>query len=211
MSEPDERLKIYELLTQEIQSAEAQTYQIVSIGGGAIAAILAAAFNQRDPYLRLFMSLTAYLVILPMLYLLAGNRSRIWRIASYMRTFLEPELSAIKWQTHLSHPAAEGKSSFIRESQMLVILIATSVVGLVSFVNFCLVIGWTPASFEPGSPFSWRAIAVAVIALILNIAFLWSEILLKRNLRRGGDNENDWLKSWKALQDKLEQVPKISE
>lgn len=208
MDRAAERLKLYELLTQEIQSAETQTYQVVSVGAGAIAAILAAGFNQRDHILRVFMFLTSYLIIFPMVRLLAGNRSRIWRIATYMRTYLEPGLPGMQWQTHLAHAAALTRSStFIPGSQMLVVQLATAVVGVVTFLNLCMVAKWTVASFVPGSvAFSHVAAIRACFAALANGGILWYEISIERQLHRGGPAEQNWLQSWEALQRTQEEV-----
>ena len=194
-------LKLYELLTQEIQAAESQTYQVVSVGAGAIAAILAAGFNQRDHVLRLFMFLTSYLIIFPMVRLLSGNRSRIWRIATYMRVYLEPELPGVQWQTHLARSAAlRPGSTFIIGSQMMIVQLATAVVGAVVFIDLCILAKWTGASFLPGmGSFDGFAATAAGAAAVANGAVLWYEARIERNSRRGGPVERSWLQSWEGL------------
>jgi hypothetical protein len=202
MESNGELLKVYELLTQEIQSAETQTYQLVSIGAGAVAAILAAGFNQRDDILRLFMCLTSYLIILAVIRLLGGNRSRIWRIATYMRVHLESELRGVKWQTHLAALSTilRGKSTFIAGSQMLVLGFATVAVGIATFVNLCIIAHWSPASFIPGrGGFEWSALAAGAAAMIANGGLLYYEAKVERDSRRGGPIEQSWLQGWEAI------------
>src|SRR4029077_17024305 len=150
MDEADGKWKLYDLLTQELRDAENQIYQIVNVGTGAVAAILAAGFNQSNHVLRLFMFLTPYLIIIPMIRLVKGNRARIWRITTYMRTHLEPGLPGIKWQTDLALSRVQHwKSTFITPSQILVVELATVVVGTASIINLCLVANWTIKSLIP--------------------------------------------------------------
>jgi hypothetical protein len=201
MESNGELLKVYELLTQEIQTAEAQTYQLVSIGAGAVAAILAAGFNQQDDVLRLFMFLTPYLIIFPVIRLLSGNRSRIWRIATYMQVYLESELPSVKWQTHLAALAMKRRpSTFIIPSQMLVLRFATLAVALAIFGNLCKIEHWNPASFIPHSgSFKWTALAVAVAVVLINIQIVRYQTKVERDLRRDGAKHREWLRGWEEL------------
>lgn len=198
MDDSSGSMKLYDLLTQEIQTAENQTYQIVSVGIGAVAAILAAGFNQSNHVLRFFMFLTAYLIIIPMIRLLKGNRSRIWRIATYMQVFLEPELSDVKWQTHLALQRESGKSTFIPGSQMLVVQLGTVVVGIATLVNLFLIWHWRLLPFVSGSAFVLGAVLIVVTAALVRY-----ESHTEIETRRGGAIEQDWLQSWRELSRKV--------
>jgi len=91
----------YQSLRTEMTQADTLNYQTM---GGVIAvsgAILTAGFNQVDPSLRLFIFLCIYSITIPGYRLLQGNRRRIWRISTYIRTFLEPNFEFIKWESRL--------------------------------------------------------------------------------------------------------------
>jgi membrane associated rhomboid family serine protease len=205
MEEADGKSKLYDLLTQELRDAENQIYQIVNVGSGAVAAILAAGFNQSNHVLRLFMFLTSYLIIIPMIRLIKGNRARIWRITTYMRTHLEPGLPGIKWQTDLALSRTQNwKSSFITPSQILVVQLATVVAGTAALINLCLVANWTIKSLIPFSLRFNIAAAAAIAAFVTgNVLLLIYERRTEQQTRRGGAIEQDYLQSWEALQKKL--------
>ena len=206
MDENSGSMKLYDLLTQEIQSAENQTYQIVSIGIGALAAILAAGFNQSNHVLRFFMFLTAYLIIIPMIRLLKGNRSRIWRIATYMQVFLEPALSGIKWQTHLAQQRESGKSTFIPGSQMLIVQLGTAVVGIATLANLFLIWHWKLLQFVPRGAFVSGATLAGAMLIFVTGALWRYESRTEIETRRGGAIEQGWLKSWIELSQKLNEI-----
>lgn len=83
-------------LQDEIRAADSLNYQILGIVVGAVAAILTAGFSKVDSGLRFFIFLCVYVVTIPGYRLLQGNRRRIWRINTYIRTFIEPEFEYIK-------------------------------------------------------------------------------------------------------------------
>ena len=209
MDEAEGKSKLYDLLTQELRDAENQIYQIVNIGSAAVAAILAAGFNQSNHVLRLFIFLTSYLIIIPMIRLIKGNRARIWRITTYMRTHLEPGLPGIKWQTDLALSRTQNwKSSFITPSQILVVQLATVVVGTAAFIDLCLAAHWTIKSLMPFSrPFNVVA-AVTLAAFVTgNVFLLIYERRTERETRRGGVIEQDYLQGWEAVQQRTPRQP----
>jgi hypothetical protein len=209
MEEADGKSKLYDLLTQELRDAENQIYQIVNVGSGAIAAILAAGFNQSNAVLRLFMFLTSYLIIFPMIRLIRGNRAQIWRITTYMRTYLEPELPGIKWQTDLALSHNQKlKSSSITLSQMLVVQLATVVVGIATLIDLCLVANWRIKSLIPCPPaFNLLATTTLAAFVAVNVYLVMYERKTEKEAHRGEDIEKDYLRAWEALQNRTPREP----
>jgi hypothetical protein len=209
MDDEEGKSKLYDLLTQELRDAENQIYQIVNIGSAAVAAILAAGFNQSSHVLRLLIFLTSYLIIIPMIRLIKGNRARIWRITTYMRTHLEPGLPGIKWQTDLALSRAKNwKSSFITPSQIMVVQLATVVVGAAAFIDLCLVANWTIKSLMPCSRAFNLLAAITLAAFATGNAFLLMyERRIEIETRRGGVIEQDYLQAWEAVQKRTSRQP----
>src|SRR6478736_3333078 len=94
---PEAEIAEYNSLRAEIQAADSLNYQIKFITIGAVGAILSTASTQ-PIVTALFMCVLAYVVIFLSYGLLCGNRRRIWRMATYLEVFLEPELGGDGWE-----------------------------------------------------------------------------------------------------------------
>ncbi len=101
----------YEILRDEIRAADTQNYQILAALIGASAVIFVNAFNQDDPAMRFFTFMSLYIITIPGYGILRGNRSRTWRISTYMRVFLEPCLTGINWETRLDSQRSKVKKA----------------------------------------------------------------------------------------------------
>lgn len=93
----------YQQLSDEIKAADALNYQIVGVVVAACVALLNAAFSSnKSSEDRCWIMLTVYAVTIPRRFLLEVARTRIWRVASYLEVFVEPDLQPNKWQTRLN-------------------------------------------------------------------------------------------------------------
>ncbi len=91
---------LYKQLKDEITLSDSRNSQIKGLLITASGLILSLGFNQENPE-RPWIILGIFVVIVPLYGMLFGNRKNIWRISTYLRTFVEPELEEIKWESRL--------------------------------------------------------------------------------------------------------------
>lgn len=195
----------YQNLREEIRGADSLNYQIMGIVVGAAAALLTTAIRESDPLVRSLSFMCVYVVTFPGYRLLWGNRLRIWRISTYLRTFIEPELDYVKWETRLTcqrrdrevdHAARDGFSSFASVSEWAVILLVNTIATLGAILSL---LGTSAVAF----PVKVGSIAVMVV-INLWVTF-WTrgqEIAV----RREGNVENRFLRSWERIRMKEAQT-----
>jgi hypothetical protein len=186
---------LYNILTDEIRSADAESYQVVTFGVGAIVALLAAGFKTAvEGRLPLFAA--SYVVIFYGMRLLGSNRRRIWRISTYARVFLEPELEKVQWQTHLAmhgEMSRERKSglhsSRVFTNQLLMFGVASVVVAVLLSITVAQLVGWPAINkFVAQIVLAFPGVGMPIYAMYLD-----------RKMRRGGDVETKFLSGWKDV------------
>jgi hypothetical protein len=91
----------YQSLRGEMDAADSRNYTIMGLAGAAIGAISTAAISAKALPVGVLMCGVSYVVTFVTYKLLQGNRSRIWRISTYILTFLEPELDGVGWEARL--------------------------------------------------------------------------------------------------------------
>jgi|LakMenE18May11ns_1017448.scaffolds.fasta_scaffold9893922_3 hypothetical protein len=132
----------YHSLREEIRVADSLNCQIMGIIIGAVALILTTGVGQAKPSARVMAFLCSYVVTYPGYRLLQGNRRRIWRISTYIRTFLEPNLGFVKWETRLSKQReistdpsrAQQFSTLISQNELFIITLLNSVAGTAAII-----------------------------------------------------------------------------
>jgi hypothetical protein len=101
----DERQQLlcshYQQLSEEIAAADTRNYQLIGVVIAAVVALLAAAFG-KPPEDQCWILMSVYAVTIPGRFLFEAGRARIWRVASYLEIFVEPELQLVKWQERLN-------------------------------------------------------------------------------------------------------------
>ncbi|MDQ3707566.1 MAG: hypothetical protein M3437_20525 [Chloroflexota bacterium] len=220
----------YLTLRDEIMRADSLNYQIIGIVIAAVAAILNASFNFQDAFARLLALLSVYVVTVPAYSLLRGNRHRIWRISTYISTFLEPELDHVKWESRLDQQAALvrlstqnkkkprwiPRTTFITGNELMIIIllntIATSamlflaipaVAARYTHENVALL-----TSIFNWSEQEWRAVLLLSLSAAVFIWYLFLAMHMLRQeakLRRGNSVEQGFLSTWGQIKSKHEE------
>jgi hypothetical protein len=210
----DQLLKEYLMLRDELKSADTLKYQIMGIMVGAVGAILVASFNQTNFLVRSLIVLCAYIITIPAYNMLLGNMRRTWRIATYMRVFLECKdaLKYIKWETRLSQQRdkAENKkaqnsfSSLAGKNEWLLATLLNSIAGIIALASLTIYsLDCYRSHIEKELPyfprelyFSWSLILfVLALNLFLNIYNYRQEVAV----RRRGKIEQNFYNSWLAI------------
>jgi hypothetical protein len=127
--EQEQLLKQYEILREELAAADSQNYKVTAGVFTACSVILITGFQQLQAagadlsryWLCFLIFLTSLTVSIPGYRILLGNRKRVWRIATYMTTFVEPLLAQLKWETRVQklrkvEDAVKNKQSSGRRS-----------------------------------------------------------------------------------------------
>jgi hypothetical protein len=195
-SEKDKQLwNEYQFLRDEVKTADTQNYQIIAGVVAAATLIFKTGFEQSNPLIRLCIFLSVYLITIPAYRLLQGNRSRTWRISTYLRIFLEPELKHINWESRLS--AMRSKKSEGNE-QPLSSRILTNEWYIVMLLNTIATIAAVFSLYESGLPQWVRAVGYACLGAWLIAAYFKSSAE-EQALRRGGKVESGYAQKWEKL------------
>jgi|GEM_PF-2916040 hypothetical protein len=187
----------YQSLRSEMTQADTLNYQTM---GGLVAvsgSILTTGFNQVDPSLKLFVFLCVYSITIPGYRLLQGNRRRIWRISTYIRTFLEPNFEFIQWETRLEKSRRLKTTS---QRQSLSSLVGTNEWFIITLLDTIAGIGSVIALIQLYSS-SQNLWCIAGIVAVVLFNFLWvcNTLNQETKLRRLGTVEQNFLGSWQIL------------
>ncbi len=189
----------YEFLHNEVLGADSLNFQVMGIIVGAVAALLTAGFKETDPTSRLFVFLCVYVVTIPGYRLLQGNRRRIWRISTYIRVFLEPQLEFIKWRTRLDRQRRQAKGE--NAKQGLSSLVGTNEWFIISMMNILAAIAAVFGGLLQIGISDLIRVGGAVIITAFNLWLLYSTSHQEKDLRRMGRIESDYYKSWTDIRD----------
>ncbi len=203
----------YQHLTDEIKAADSQNFQILGVVIAAVVAILNAGLANSDPATRFWMLLSGYILTYPARRLFAGNQARIWRIATYMRVFMEPEFEHVRWQTRLYNrsqlvPARDrGTLSsrivgyelgiFATLNAVVAVALAAGALMSASAALAAWVRGWSGVALPPAALFAAGFAAIAASA----VRYLVTTARLRREIERHGVVETAHLAAWSAVKD----------
>src|SRR5690349_21946316 len=95
-------IALYQSLRAEISQADNQNYHVLGFAVAATAALVTAGISQESAADRSVVFALVFLVTWPCQRLLQGKRRYIWRIASYLRVVVEPQLGDVNWETHVN-------------------------------------------------------------------------------------------------------------
>lgn len=128
-------LVLYQLLRAEIAQVDGQNYQVLGFAVGAAVALVTAGMALHEPLERSVVFALVVLVTWPCQLLLNGKRRLVWRIASYLRVVIEPQLDGIDWETHLTHLPRRGRytqmlSTRAAYNEWLIITVLNAAAGL---------------------------------------------------------------------------------
>lgn len=199
----------YASLREEIKAADALCFQILGIIVGAVTTILATSIGQSDPMVRFFAFLCVYVVTIPGYRLIAGKRSSIWRISTYTRTFLEPELQFVKWETRISQQQAKVKNDTKQDDVKNMggenlkppfsSFVITNEWFILSGLNWLAAVAAIFGGLLQANIELLAQIAGTLAVLMLNALLTWRLSVAERSLRRNGTIENAYMKSWETI------------
>jgi hypothetical protein len=196
----------YHSLREEIRGADSLNSQIMGIVVGAVAVLLTTAIKENEPLVRSLVFMCVYVVTVPGYRLLRGNRLRIWRISTYLRVFIEPELDFVKWETRLTSQR-EDPDLDPRERDGFSTLVSASEWAIISLVNTLAALGAILSLlYKPDATLNEKIGGVAVVVTI-NLSVMFWTLRQERALRRQGDVEKRFLRSWQKLRTKEAQTP----
>ncbi|RYY41278.1 MAG: hypothetical protein EOP59_11635, partial [Sphingomonadales bacterium] len=109
----------YTMLRAELAEADKSIMQILLLVMGAVSALLAWVYSHDAIGLTLQLILIALgtTVVQFGAEMIAGHRKRIWRIATYLRVFLEGPPGAPRWETNLDRAFAAYRTLRDENSQ----------------------------------------------------------------------------------------------
>jgi hypothetical protein len=188
----------YQTLRDEMKGADSLNYQIIGIVVGAVVALLTTGFKETNPGSRLFIFFSIYVVTVPGLRLLQGNRRRIWRISTYMRVFLEPQLQFINWETRLDRQRqhAQGET----ERQHYSSLAITNEWFIISMLNIAAFVAIFWGLIQMNASIALKLFGIIAIALA-NWWRLYKTYAQEKEFRRLGRIEQSFLKSWLEIRE----------
>ncbi len=183
MNRDQNLLALHQALRTEIAQADSQNYQVIGFAVAATAALVTAGVGQDSPLERAVVFSLVYLVTWPCQRLLSGKRRLVWRISSYLRVVVEPQLEGIGWEGHLAQLPKKGRSAGVLSTmaaynEWLIITVLNAVAGL------CLImLGVLPS----GLPAPNQAL-LATGVVIVNIGLSMAAKATERRLRRGHED-----------------------
>jgi len=170
----------YQHLTEEIRTAEILNYQVFGFTIAAMAATVAAAFARETADDRCWLLLLASVVTAPGAFLLYDNRARIWRITTYMRVFMEPQLPGVNWQGHLAKSEninPKDQSSSAIRSEFLILGFASVLIAVLALATAL----WAGQhSFEKAAASLAGKLAITCGLISISLAalyFHWQRVL----------------------------------
>lgn len=187
----------YSDLRAELRSADSLNYQIIGIMVAGVAALLTARFNASHHLHGLFITFCVYVVTFPSCQLLCGNRRRIWRISTYLRVFLEPELER-KWETRLHeqsliarrrHNDRSRLSSNVMRNEWLIVII----------LNWLAVAVIAVRSLRLDGPSFWPDGGVVILMRFIDVdlsCYTWRQEI---SLERDGKVQRELAISWRRI------------
>ena len=193
-------LKQYETLRNEILEANKSNNQILIVTVGFVGGVLSFCSSQVDEFYYGIISI--YFVTFLAYRILYGNRKKIWRNASYMAVFIEPELKKIKWETRLNNLKTKmeprRKSSFtsLSTENDFYIVNALNIIALVFLVFKYVDSGYFKSFADNYLELNFITYYISIILTIT--LFTWSFKCNKLN-RRNGKNHQDFLDGWNEI------------
>ncbi|MBL8152644.1 MAG: hypothetical protein JNM70_00550 [Anaerolineae bacterium] len=203
---------LYQLLREEIRATDTLDYQILGIAIGASALIVATGFDQTNAFAQYLVFLCVFLVTTPAWSMIIATKVRYWRLTTYLRVFIEPNLQQVKWETRLSQQMRlqflEGTSKTggtLLNNEGLIFLVLTLGAALIAAIR-----GFMFSSTEIQTvlqmtlldsvvPVDSMKVALIAFPIILGISFSTYVLWTIRSHRRAGSIENREFKFWNQL------------
>lgn len=196
-----ELVEIYKELKTEISDFSKINVQLVIATITATGVILSVGFNSNVP-VDLYIFFFTFLFIIPISNMVIGNRKNIWRISTYMRVFIEPNLHQIRWETRLHEQKRLIKkkdkwdvllSKFV--SSEILVFSLLSIVSCLSIVAMCY------NHYSDGTIEDHLALGVTIVSCVILLIILVMNYRGNKSIARGGKIEAMYFESWEAVRD----------
>lgn len=205
---------LYQQLKGEITLSDTRNNQIKNTLITASGVIITIGFHQENPE-RPWIILCVLILIIPLYGILFGNRKNIWRISTYLRTFIEPELEGVQWETHLdkqrnstSNKSKKNYSSEASAKEYTLILYLSRIVfsllvlNLLFFVIIDMSISYKVFIIKESADLIKFVISALplIISIIFNFTYISKIRKESKDLERLGSIETNFLNSWKEIE-----------
>ena len=208
---------LHKQLKDEITLSDTRNNQIKVLLITASGAIFGLGLKQ-DYLERPLILLGVYLIVIPLNRILTGNRKDIWRISTYLRTFIEPKLDEVKWETRLYEQGNKAmpneRGIFLNEANSnefdLVKNISLLTLGFI-FINLLVLIGiYYNIDIFPDKELKDEKsillnISISAIAFVIGTIIHLTRIRKmgkeSKGLERLGTYEEYYLKSWEKIKE----------
>ncbi|MDO8879418.1 MAG: hypothetical protein Q7W44_01235 [Coriobacteriia bacterium] len=171
----------YEMLQGEINSNSQVTANVFAITVTGVAALIGYGV-QTGNWLVL---LSPFALLIPSLWFIASQVESTVRIATYVRTFIEPRVAGLHWETRLSRIRMDHARPDSRYT-----LSITGIYGLLGAA--CLGLAWALVGRSPQ-----ELISMGVATVLLGGSTIFVSIQCRRALSTGC--QCDYTASWEAL------------
>lgn len=159
----------YGHLRQEILDADKANYQVLGFLLAATGLLFARAFELPNPAQGALTLAIVQVFAFPCHLLLRANRRRVWRIATYLRTFVEPRLPGLQWESRLhglrlagGSPSRSRYSTHVVSTESLTLLL----ISCAAIVAEAMIFACKPQSLDDLE----RGTSVAVFLVNLGAA-----------------------------------------
>lgn len=200
MVNQDRLMQLFTHLRTDIASVDSRNNQFLTLIVTATGIILTIGFNQGNPE-RPWIFLCVYVFLIPAYNILYGNRRHVWRISTYLRVFVEPNLAEVKWETRLDQLRKITKeikypklSSGISFNEYRLVSGLSLIIFLALLVNYILIVPYNKIYL-----WDYRNIYSLLPVIIGFILFLWFYFKgnkITNDLQRNGLVEQLFYESW---------------
>lgn len=205
--DPAQLSSLFFKLKDEIISIDNRNSQLLALSVTASGTIFGFGFHQDNPQ-RPWVFLCVFIVLFPAYTILLGYRRHVWRISTYLRVFVEPYLSGIKWETRLDQQkklaGSKKLSSGITTNEFRLLNSLSIMVFLAISVNFIQVIYSGKNGISDPTPFL-NYLSSIILGAILCLVFFFRSRKFAKSLQRNGEVEMSFYASWLKVKNKEEE------
>jgi len=185
-------LEEYRQLKSEITEWSRVRNQFIVITLTVSATIFSFGFSTQNPYI----FLVPLLIQIPCMYICLAERSSILTISGYIQHEIEPQISTLNWETHITNTYIKKKRSPIKK-------LTQGISGFVLYpiiASFFLSAFYWPWLVESNGLTELNIIGIIIflllllVALIIIIQFIWSygrEIDSRKKIKEEWDSKKN--------------------
>lgn len=196
----------YNSLRDEIKVYDLKNHKLLLLLLTASGIIITAGFNVGFGPNRLWIFLCVYFFYIPITGLIYVNRREIWKTSTYLRTFIEPKLKIIKWETRLAELEEILK---VGNSDEYISGVLKKEIGFITSINFfalfALIINAIQIYCNSKYQVNLESIlhfSPVIFGLITCLIFHFIGQRKEKELRRYGSIEKKYFNFWNELKSK---------